>query len=158
MRSSHRHAGFSILELIVIVVLLAALAATVTPRFAAAGDRALRGALREQVESINRSVDAYRRDNAGQAPALGGEGATGWAPLIEGRYLAKAPVNAYLGLSSVESTREPPALLGPEQSPQSAGVGWFYHPLRGVVVANGFDHLRDRFHDEPGCVPGSFAW
>lgn len=150
--------GFSILELVVLIALFVVMGASVAPRFAAAGDRALRDAMAEQVRMLNEQVDAYRRDNAGVAPALDGQGATGWAALIQGGYLAQAPVNAYVGQTGVASTMAAPGVLKPEETLNSTDLGWFYHPLRGEIVANGFDHVRLLFHNEDGYDPKSFAW
>ncbi|MFG0274658.1 MAG: type II secretion system protein [Phycisphaerales bacterium] len=150
--------GFTILELVVLIALFLVMAATVAPRFAAAGDRALRDAMAEQVRMLNEQVDAYRRDNAGVAPALDGPGATGWAALIQGGYLSQAPVNAYVGQSGVSGVIASPGILLPEETLNSTDIGWFYHPLRGEVVANGFDHIRLLFHNEDGYDPKSFAW
>lgn len=153
-----RTRGFSILEAAVVITLCLVTAVAITPRFAAAGDRALRDAMAEQVRTLNAQVDAFRHDNAGVTPALDGSGAEGWASLVEGGYIADAPVNAYLGKSSVASTLQSPTLLKRGETRSSAETGWFYHPLRGVVVANGFDHVHLVFHAEPGYDAASFAW
>lgn len=158
MPTQQRTRAFSLLEAAVVVTLCLVAAVAVTPRFAAAGDRALRDAMAEQVRTINAQVDAFRRDSAGAAPALGGSGAQGWASLIQGGYIANPPVNAYLGASEVVSTLAAPDLLQPGDTRSSAEAGWFYHPLRGLIVANGFDQVRAVFHDESGYDPASFAW
>jgi type II secretory pathway pseudopilin PulG len=150
--------AFSILEILVIVVLALTMAVVVTPRFASAGDRALRESMQQQVIVLNQAVEAYRRDNAGVTPRLGGKGADGWAALIQGGYIANAPVNAYLGATAIVSTRAAPDLIEPGETREGAEIGWFYHPLSGRIIANGFDHERMLFHDEPGYDTKSLGW
>jgi len=158
MHASPRTRAFSIFEVLVIIVLGVALAVAVTPRFASAGDRALRESMRQQVVALNQAIDDYRRDNAGVTPRLGGKGAEGWASLIRGGYITNAPVNAYLGITTIVATRAAPDLLEPGEAPGGADAGWFYHPLSGRIIANGFDHERMLFHDEPGYDPKSLGW
>lgn len=158
MHASPRTRAFSALEILVIVALALTMAVAITPRFAGAGDRALRESMRQQVIELNRAIEAYRRDNAGVTPRLGGKGAEGWASLIQGGYIANAPVNAYLGATAIVSTRANPDLLEPGESPEGADAGWFYHPLSGRIIANGFDDERMLFHDEPGYETARLAW
>lgn len=158
MHASPRARAFSVLEVLVVIALALAMAVAVTPRFASAGDQALRESMQQQVIALNQAVAAYRRDNAGVAPRLGGEGAEGWATLIRGGYIANAPVNAYLGTTTIVATRAAPELLEPDDLPAGAEVGWFYHPLSGRIIANGFDHERMLFHDEPGYDSARLGW
>jgi len=158
MCTRHGERAFSFIEILVITALVLAGAIAVTPRFADAGDRALRESMQQQVIALNQAVDAYRRDNAGMAPRLNGKGADGWASLIRGGYIANAPVNAYLGITTIVSTRAAPDILEPGDSSEGADAGWFYHPLSGHIVANGFDHERMLFHNEPGYAPATLGW
>ena len=89
-----RHAGFTLLELLVVVAIIGLLAAYVGPRYFSQVSKSERGVAKAQVEALVKSLDAFRLD-VGRYP--GPEeglnalverpaGLTGW----HGPYLQKA--------------------------------------------------------------------
>ena len=49
-------------------------------------------------------------------------------------------------------------LFEPGETIEGADTGWFYHPLTGRIVANGFDHGQLLFHNEPGYDTTILGW
>jgi prepilin-type N-terminal cleavage/methylation domain-containing protein len=93
-------AGFTLVEILIVVVILGILAAIVVPQFTSASQEAIKGALQSQLQTINSQVELYRVRNQGSYPTFadGGEN-NGWVDLIGGEYLKEAPVNGFTGES-----------------------------------------------------------
>jgi type II secretory pathway pseudopilin PulG len=157
-RPAHAARGATLLEIAVLIAIFLVMAVAVTPRFAGAGQSAMRDALRLQVDQINRSIEMFRADHDDAPPPLGGDGLSGWRPLVAEGYFVQPPVNALLKTAVVVRAETDPALLTPDATTSKARIGWFYSESRGRVVANGFDHFSGAFFDEPGYDPKAFAW
>lgn len=61
-RSSPRPRGFTLLELLVVIVIIGLLAAYVGPRYFSQLGKSEQGTARAQVEALARALDAYRLD------------------------------------------------------------------------------------------------
>jgi len=57
-----RRAGFTLLELLVVIVIIGLLAAYVGPRYFAQIGKSERGTAKAQIEGLGRALDAYRLD------------------------------------------------------------------------------------------------
>lgn len=57
-----RHSGFTLLELLVVIVIIGLLAAYVGPRYFAQLGKSERGVAKAQIEGLGRALDAYRLD------------------------------------------------------------------------------------------------
>lgn len=150
--------GYSIIEIVVIIAVFFVFAVASAPRFSAASENAMRAAVEGQLRAIEQQVAAYRADHEGALPVLGGEAHSGWAALVEGGYFADPPINAHVRRSRIEATLATPKFLQPDHSPDSVRFGWFYHPERAVVIANGFDRVARVFHLEDGYNPARYGW
>jgi general secretion pathway protein G len=73
----HRRAGFSLVEMLLVLVILATLAAIVIPRFTGRSEQAKETAARTQISSISTALDAFEVDN-GYYPS----GADGLSQLV----------------------------------------------------------------------------
>lgn len=93
--TSRHDAGFTLLELLVVMVIIGLLAAYVGPRYFAQLGKSERGTAKAQIEAFSRALDAYRLDT-GHYPGT----AQGLAALVarppdeakwNGPYLQKPP-------------------------------------------------------------------
>ena len=96
-------AGFTLVEVLIVVVIIGILAAVVVPQFSNASDNAMKSTLKSQLQTISSQLELYRVQNAGSYPTLGGDGASndGWADMIDDGYLKEKPYNPYVGLASI---------------------------------------------------------
>jgi general secretion pathway protein G len=64
--------GFSLVEILIVVVVLGILAAVIAPQFAHAGERARYAATVEQLQAMRSQIDLYRNQHLGKFPGLAG--------------------------------------------------------------------------------------
>ena len=88
--------GFTLIEILIVVVILGILASIVIPQFTNAADEANNAGVRTQLQTLRSQVELYRAEN-GEYPDLS---ANGWTPLINGGYLPGPPKNPLTGSSS----------------------------------------------------------
>ncbi|MCX6344897.1 MAG: prepilin-type N-terminal cleavage/methylation domain-containing protein [Armatimonadetes bacterium] len=109
-RSKRRNGGFTLVELLVVIVVLAILAAIVLPKFMDSGARSREAALKSNLKLIRNAITIYKTDtglypvtlnelSAAPAPAQGNNGtadvaltAANW----HGPYLQATPTNPVL--------------------------------------------------------------
>lgn len=72
-RSQH---GFTLVELLIVVIILAILAAIIVPQFSAATDDAKQSAYDTNIANIRSAVDLYRQQHSGYPGAVASSGAT----------------------------------------------------------------------------------
>ncbi|MEM9065663.1 MAG: type II secretion system protein [Planctomycetota bacterium] len=130
--------AFSLVEVTVVVLILAILAALVVPRFASATDDARSAALESSVEGVRASIAAFRTERvlsgADPFPTLAELTAAGTV------LQAGIPENPYSGLASVQAVSESQADARTVAS--SGSFGWNYfvdnssNPPRAVFYAN----------------------
>lgn len=96
-----RAQGFTLVELLIVVVILGILAAIVIPQFTNASESAIKSTLRSQLQTVSSQLELYRVQHAGDYPVLGGEDHDGWGVMISDGYLKDKPYNGYVGLFSV---------------------------------------------------------
>ena len=90
-----RH-GFTLIEILIVVVILGILAAIVIPQFTDASQEAARSNLRSQLQTVRSQIELYNVQNPAtmfdDTVAAPGD-ATFWDPLVQGSYLQAAPLN-----------------------------------------------------------------
>ena len=62
MRRRHRQAGFTLIEMMVVMVIIGLLMALVGPKFIRQGEKAKVGACRAQIELLGTALDTFRLD------------------------------------------------------------------------------------------------
>lgn len=114
----NRKSGFTLVEILIVVIILGILAAIVIPQFTNASQDARKNSLTSQLQTIRSQVELYKLQHQDKLPNLTGTGAnTGWDLLIQktnalgtigtgtgydfGPYLQQVPVNPLNGQSVV---------------------------------------------------------
>jgi general secretion pathway protein G len=145
-----RNKGFTLVEILIVVVILGILAAIVVPQFTSASQEAIKGALQSQKQTITSQIELYRVKNAGDYPALGTWAASnGWdedddSGMLSEDYLKEEPFNGFTGSSAVEDGSQADA-LGDDND---ATRGWVFvgddtDADYGEIFASGLDENED---------------
>jgi general secretion pathway protein G len=130
--------GFTLVEILIVVVILGILAAIVVPQFANASTQARETSLREQRRGLRALVQLYRIQHDDALPDLVGtnwdafttktdiDGTPSVASDARGPYIQTPPVNPFNDSSTVAATAGP-------------NVGWVYDVSTGEVQATAAD-------------------
>jgi len=102
----HRR-GFTLVEILIVVVILGILAAMILPKFANASGDAKRNSLSSSLQALRGQIELYMLQHGDTAPVLT---ATDWSPLTvqgtysgqpTGPYLTVAPINQLNGYTNI---------------------------------------------------------
>jgi general secretion pathway protein G len=147
--SSKRKAGFTLVEVLIVVVILAVLAATIIPQFSSSTTDAKVSALQFNLNSIRSQIELYKAYHNGSVPALtsgalpqltsatdaNGNVGTQGPSFPYGPYIQTFPVEPFSGIATVTATA-----TFPPTAATSAG-GWFYNTTTGQIAANNGSYL-----------------
>ncbi|QDU32600.1 Type II secretion system protein G precursor [Poriferisphaera corsica] len=131
------HRGFTLVEILIVVVILAILASIVIPQLSRAGEQARENSLAMSLYRIRQQLEIYRNQHNGHYPSLdqfdnqmlkmsnesGDTAEIGTDGYLLGPYLQEVPVN-------------------PFTSKKTIGIGevgtsdWYYNELTGDFAAN----------------------
>jgi general secretion pathway protein G len=144
--------AFTLIEVLIVVVIMAVLAATIIPQFASSTEDAKSSAAKFNLHTLRSQVEMYKLQHGGTAPTLSNlvdaltkssdaTGAVGTAgpsfpfgPYIQGTTL---PPNPFDGKTAVAATATAPPTAA------TAAGGWLYHAASGQIYLNHADHLTD---------------
>ncbi len=132
----HRSKGFTLVEILIVVVILGILAAIVIPQFTNASESAKSSSLVSQLQTIRSQLELYQVQHNGSYPTLAQLQAS-WGVMSSktdvdgtinasgayGPYLQQPPKNAVENSSTVAAAA-------------AAGVGWVYDASTGGIKAN----------------------
>lgn len=132
--------GFTLIEILVVVVILGIVAAITVPQYASAADEAKRGATVDQLVKIRNALAVYYVRNNSQLPAVvGGDGATGgWGELLDGdRYLRNPPTNMVVGGAAGTDVGQAVIVRDTPDEAYNASptYGWIFSPAERTVWA-----------------------
>jgi general secretion pathway protein G len=150
------HKGFTLVEILIVVIILGILAAIVIPQFTNASQDARKNSLVSQLQTIRSQTELYKLQHLDQNPpgldTLGSTAAAvAWAEMTVktdadhtiningnfGPYLQAAPVNS---ISADPTTGADVLVVAADVTPggpsgAAAGEGWVYNRLNGKMWA-----------------------
>ena len=137
MNKRLRH-GFTLVEILIVVIILGILAAIVVPNMSQATEDAAEQTTLHELYKLRRAVEVYqtRNDNS-IPPVVAGDGT--WGPIVaaNGAYLRSAPNNPWIGGANagVIILRD----SADAAYPAARTYGWIFDDATGQIWAAGFD-------------------
>ncbi len=116
MRRLTRKRGFTLVEIILVIIIIGILAAIIVPKFAGQNDKAKVATTRANINSIRSAVRLFQSDNDGTPPS---DLATDLVPT----YIRAIPEEAVTGTNNVVAAFD-------------GGGGWVYDGTDGSVSIN----------------------
>lgn len=140
--------GFTLVEILIVVVILGILAAIVVPQFTNAANEARQGNVETQTSTLENQLELFAAQNNGTYPTVAelnadpANGSTdGWSVLIDGNYIKEAPSNPYSAIADAFTVTVSAAANGAAADTEgNAGdgtQGWYYNPTNGTIRASG---------------------
>jgi len=149
--NSKRSSGFTLIEILIVVVIMAVLAATIIPQFTSSATDAKNSTLEFNVQTMRSQIQLYELHHNGLVPTLangtlaqltsstdvnGNIGAAG-ASFPFGPYImGQIPVEPFSGSNTVTATATFPPTAA------TAAGGWFYNTTTGQIAANNANFLN----------------
>ncbi len=140
---SNNRQGFTLVELLIVVVILAILAAAIIPTFTDSTADAKASTALTNLNVLRGQIQLYKMQHGGLAPSAtlveltkqtNGSGTDG---TDYGPYLLKVPANPFTNSDTVRAaTANPPTAASGETD-----AGWLYHAASGNVWLDHADHL-----------------
>ena len=156
MPNKSKRSAFTLIEVLIVVVIMAVLAATIIPQFASSTEDAKASAVKFNLHTLRQQIEMYKLQHSATVPALtagtlpgmvyatdvtgANNGTTTsdathpFGPYVQGGAL---PPNPYDGKNTVSQT----AVFPPTAT--TAAGGWLYEPTSGQIAANTAGHLTD---------------
>lgn len=149
-QSDHIRRGFTLVEILIVVVILGILAVMVVPQFSTASEDAMESQLRSNVRLVRSQIELYRVQHDGRLPHLDENGKNSYAQSVDrlinktnasgkitdtgpyGPYLDKWPANPF-----AEDALDDKIAIGKRAwPPRNNKSGWYYCYETGVVSPN----------------------
>ena len=149
--NTRKRSGFTLIELMIVVVILAVLAATIIPQFSSSAEDAKLSTLAFNLNTLRGQIQLYKLDHNGSLPVIASDdlpqlysntnaaGTIGTSAAYPfGPYVMNGiPENPLNNSAFVKASATwPPAAA-------TTDGGWFYNPSTGQVAPNEAGHLTD---------------
>ena len=125
-----RRAGFTLVELVVVVVVIGILAAVAVPKLLRMTDTATETGLLQDLAVVRDAIELHTAQNGGKLPGDAGTEADFKADLA--RYIRKFPANPVKNSAAVDVRATGAAFAGAV----GTGEGWRYDNKSGQFIAN----------------------
>ena len=146
MNTVRRHRGFTLIEVLIVVVIMAVLAATIIPQFSSSTKDAQTSTVKFNAHTLRSQIELYKAHHLGTYPTIqdgglpqltastdvsGTVGAAG--PTFPfGPYLEEVPANPFNNLKTVGAVPTP----GTAPTTGSGATGWQYDVTTGNIYPN----------------------
>ena len=142
--------GFTLVEILIVVVILGILAAIVIPQFTSASETAKASSLQSQLQTIRSQLELYQVQHNGMYPLLSelSDATNPWGPLVETTDLPVDSSASYSGTLGDTDNPFGPYMQKPPANPftasatnasvaasAAAGVAWEYNETTGRIRA-----------------------
>jgi len=134
-----KKSGFTLVEILIVVVILGILAAIVIPQFTDAASQANESALASNLQAVRGQIELYKIQHNDNLPTLTiteamtnktyADGTIGDGNGSYDRYMREIPVNPFNNLNDVVEAATTPAAA-------TNGTGWFFNTTDGDILAN----------------------
>lgn len=132
-KDTHTQRGFSLIELVIVISILAVLAAIVVPRYSNASDSARGASLASQLQTVKKAVALYKNDHNDTPPSFDQLVVNQWQVLTNttdidgdvagsdfGPYFSKPPTNPFMDSNGVMDDNS---------------AAWQYDETTGTILA-----------------------
>ena len=147
MTKLRRHCGFTLIEVLIVVVIMAVLAATIIPQFSSSTKDAQTSTVNFNAKTLRSQIELYRANHLSTYPTITGNAlpqltsttdvngniGTG-AAFTYGPYLDAVPSNPFNGLATVGPVPTP----GTIPTPGDGLFGYYYDVTTGNIYP---DHI-----------------
>jgi prepilin-type N-terminal cleavage/methylation domain-containing protein len=144
MHARKNRSAFTLVEVLIVVVIMAILAATIIPQFTDSTKEAKASTSRFNLHTLRSQIELYKAHHNGAVPdpltdltiATDADGNT---PGEFGPYVREIPVNPFSNTNTVTAT------TATQASPPAAatGGGWLYNATTGDIFIDDAAHLND---------------
>jgi prepilin-type N-terminal cleavage/methylation domain-containing protein len=149
MKRSVRHSAFTLVEVLIVVVIMAILAATIIPQFTDSTQDAKVSTTKFNLHTLRSQIELYKAQHNGVVPTgtlvelttstdIDGNQGTG-ANFPYGPYIREIPMNPFTNQNSVTVISSDPAAAG---DVTGAG-GWLYNDTTGGIWIDHDDHFLE---------------
>ncbi|QDU95135.1 prepilin-type N-terminal cleavage/methylation domain-containing protein [Lignipirellula cremea] len=144
---SKKASGFTLVEVLIVVVIMAVLAATIIPQFSDSANDAKEGTSEFNLHTIRSQIELYKSQHDGLVPSdlskltevTDEDGTVGaGADFKYGPYIRELPVNSFTNLNTVTTITNSPAQAGDV----TGASGWLYNATTGTVFIDHADHFE----------------
>lgn len=130
--------GFTLVEILIVVVILGILAAIVVPQFTNAANESRVGNVATQVSTIETQLELWAARNNGTYPALSDQAS--WQVLVDQGYFKAIPRNPFTNSIAITAAAAD-VFVDDDGTPvtviyEGTGGGWYYDVVTGNIAAH----------------------
>ena len=141
----NRFEGFTLIEVLIVVVIMAVLAATIIPQFTDSTKDARESSMVFNLHTLRAQIQLYKAQHAGNLPSadlaelIKGTNLDGSDGTKFGPYMQSIPVNSFTDSNTVT----PIIGVTPVAGDVTSGGGWLYNATTGNIWIDHADHFTE---------------